>query len=193
MALQNFAEIAFTPRVRTLQEIAGSRASYARMEQNPAPAGIGPREHAFIQARDSFYMASVSETGWPYVQHRGGPAGFLRVIDGTTVGFADFRGNKQYVSTGNLMQDDRVSLILVDYPSQQRLKILGHARVVGPEDSADDRAAVEKLVIPGYPAQVERGFLIDVAALDWNCPQHITPRYTVAEIEAAARAGKDDA
>lgn len=182
MAVQNFAEIAFTPRVRALQEDAGSRASYARMEDNPAPAGLGPREWAFIQERDSFYMASVSETGWPYVQHRGGPAGFLRVLDQTTIGFADFQGNKQYVSTGNLMHDDRVSLILMDYPNRTRLKLLGHVRIVG----AEDPIVLEKLEIPDYRARVERGVLIDIAALDWNCPQHITPRFTVEEIQAAA-------
>lgn len=188
MTVQNFSEIAFTPGVRTLQEEAGSRDSYARMEANPPPAGLGPRETAFVQARDSFYMASVSETGWPYVQHRGGPAGFLRVLDPTTIGFADFQGNKQYVSTGNLLQDDRVSLILMDYANRMRLKVLGHARFVGPEDPV----VLQTLEIPDYRARVERGVLIDIAALDWNCPAHITPRYTVAEIEAAARVGQAD-
>lgn len=182
MTVQTFGELAFTPRVKALQEDAGSRASYARMETGPAPAGLGPREWAFIQERDSFYMASTSETGWPYVQHRGGPAGFLRILDATTIGFADFQGNKQYVSTGNLMHDDRVSLILMDYPNRQRLKLLGHARIVGPEDPV----VLEKLEIPDYRARVERGFLIDIAALDWNCPQHITPRFSVAEIAAAS-------
>ncbi len=189
MTVQNFGEIAFTPGVKTLQEEAGSRESYARMDAAPAPAGLGPRETAFIRARDSFYMASVSETGWPYVQHRGGPAGFLRVLDATTIGFADFRGNKQYVSTGNLLADDRVSLILVDYPNRMRLKVLGHARIIGPEAPA----VLEMLEVPDYRARVERGFVIDIAALDWNCPAHITPRYTVAEIEAATRAGQENA
>tara|TARA_R110002072_G_scaffold9971_1_gene47327 strand:- start:512 stop:1063 length:552 start_codon:yes stop_codon:yes gene_type:complete len=180
MNMQSFADIAFTPTVKALQEDAGSRASYARMEESPA-GSLGPREWAFLAERDSFYMASVSETGWPYVQHRGGPAGFLKVLDGNTVGFADFRGNKQYVSTGNLMNDDRVSLILVDYPNRQRLKLLGHVRLVG----AEEPVVLEKLVRPDYRARVERGFLIDIAALDWNCPQHITPRYTLDEIAAA--------
>lgn len=189
MAIQSFADIAFTPTVKVLQEEAGSRKSYARMEG--AGSNLGPREWAFLAERDSFYMASVSETGWPYVQHRGGPAGFLKVVDGNTIGFADFRGNKQYVSTGNLMNDDRVSLILVDYPNQQRLKLLGHVRIVGPESSPEDQAILEKLELPDYRARVERGFLIDVAALDWNCPQHITPRYTAAEIEAIAAANSE--
>jgi len=188
MTVRNFGEIAFTQGVKTLQEEAGSRASYARMEDAPAPAGLGPRETTFIRARHSFYMASVSETGWPYVQHRGGPAGFQKVLDATTIGFADFRGNKQYVSTGNLLADDRVSLILVDYPNRMRLKILGHARIAGP----DAPAVLEMLEVPDYRARVERGFLIDIAAVDWNCPQHITPRYTVAEIEAVAGTGRED-
>lgn len=181
MAAQTFASIAFTPAVKALQEEAGSRSGYARMEETPA-GSLGPREWAFLAERDSFYMASVGETGWPYVQHRGGPAGFLRVVDGNTIGFADFRGNKQYVSTGNLMKDDRVSLILMDYPNRQRLKLLGHVRFV----DAGDPVTLEKLVLPDYRAKVERGVLIDVAAFDWNCPQHITPRYTAAEIEAIA-------
>jgi predicted pyridoxine 5'-phosphate oxidase superfamily flavin-nucleotide-binding protein len=185
MTIQSFADIAFTPTVKALQEDAGSRASYARMEG--AGGNLGPREWAFLAERDSFYMASVSETGWPYVQHRGGPAGVLKVVDTNTIGFADFQGNKQYVSTGNLMNDDRVSLILVDYPNRQRLKLLGHVRFVDAESSAEDHAILDKLSLPDYRARVERGVLIDVAALDWNCPQHITPRYTVAEIEAVAK------
>lgn len=181
MTIQSFADIAFTPTVKVLQETAGSRASYARMEGGGTD--LGPREWSFIAERDSFYMASVSEMGWPYVQHRGGPAGFLKVPDGNTVGFADFQGNKQYVSTGNLMNDDRVSLILVDYPNRQRLKLLGHARFVG----AEDPVVLEKLALPDYRARVERGVLINIAAFDWNCPQHITPRYTLEEIAAASQ------
>lgn len=183
MTIRSFADIAFTPTVKALQEDAGSRASYARMEG--AGGNLGPREWAFLAERDSFYMASVSETGWPYVQHRGGPAGFLRVLDTDTIGFADFQGNKQYVSTGNLMNDDRVSLILVDYPNQQRLKLLGHVRIIGTDGTPEDCAALEMLELPDYRARVERGFLIDISALDWNCPQHITQRYTLEEIAAA--------
>ena len=176
-----FAELAFTDRVRTLQEQEGSRASYARFEGGEAHHHrLGPAEAAFLAARDSFYLATVSETGWPYVQHRGGPPGFLKVLDERTIGFADFRGNRQYVSLGNLGGDDRVSLILVDYPHRRRLKILGHARAV------EDPATVARLAVEGYPAKVERGLLIEVAAFDWNCPQHLTPRFTEAEIAAAA-------
>lgn len=177
-----FAEIAFTPTVRGVQERMGSRASYARMERGPVVGDVlGPDEAAFIGARDSFYMATVSETGWPYVQHRGGPAGFVRVLDPKTIGFADFRGNRQYVSVGNLMRDDRVSLLFMDYPNRARLKLLGHATLVG----ADRREILERLEVPGYRARVERGFLIRVEAFDWNCPQHITQRFTLAEIEEA--------
>jgi predicted pyridoxine 5'-phosphate oxidase superfamily flavin-nucleotide-binding protein len=175
-----FAELAFTDRVKAIQEQEGSRASYARFEGGEAHHDrLGAAEAAFLEARDSFYLATVSETGWPYVQHRGGPPGFLKVLDEATIGFADFRGNRQYVSLGNLGGADRVSLILVDYPHRRRLKILGHARPV------DDAATLARLTVPGYPAKVERGLLIAVAAFDWNCPQHLTPRFTETEIAAA--------
>ena len=119
-------------------------------------------------------MATVSETGWPYVQHRGGPAGFVRVLDDTTLGLPDFRGNKQYVSVGNLKEDDRVSIIFMDYINKRRLKLLGHVSIIDP----DDTQTLDKLRLPDYRAKVERGFLIRAAAFDWNCPQHITERYT---------------
>jgi predicted pyridoxine 5'-phosphate oxidase superfamily flavin-nucleotide-binding protein len=142
---------------------------------------LGPREAAFIAERDSFYMATVSETGWPYIQHRGGAPGFVRVLDQKTIGFADFRGNRQYVSVGNLETNDRVSMILMDYPNRARLKILGRARLVG----LDEQDILTRLSLPDYRAVVERGFVITIEAFDWNCPQHITPRYTSAEIEKA--------
>jgi uncharacterized protein len=177
-----FAELAFTPAVRAVQEGQGSRASYARLEGGPATnETLGPDEEAFLAARDSFYLATVSETGWPYVQHRGGAPGFVRVLDPGTIGFADFRGNRQYVSVGNLTRDDRVSLLFMDYPSRARLKLLGRATLVGPER----RDVLDRLEVPGYQARVERGFLIRVEAFDWNCPQHITQRFTLAEVEAA--------
>ena len=180
---RHFAEIAFTDRVKAMQEVQGSRAGYARFEGAEEPFdGLGPAEAAFLAARDSFYLATVSETGWPYVQHRGGPPGFVRVLDERTIGFADFRGNRQYVSVGNLAGDDRVALILVDYPRRRRLKVLGHARAVTAED---DPILLRRLEVEGYPAKVERGLIIAVAAFDWNCPQHITPRFTEAEIVAA--------
>ena len=177
-----FAEIAFTPNVKKAQEINGSRRSYARLEQGEVHHDVlGPDEAAFIAERDSFYMATVSETGWPYIQHRGGAPGFVRVLDQETIGFADFRGNRQYISVGNLETNDRVSMILMDYPNRARLKILGRARLVG----LDEQDILTRLSLPDYRAIVERGFVITIEAFDWNCPQHITPRFTSAEIEEA--------
>ena len=177
-----FAELAFTPTVMAVQEHEGSRDSYRRLEGGEAHHDrLGPAEASFIAARDSFYMATVSETGWPYLQHRGGPRGFLKVLDEGTIGFADFRGNRQYVSVGNLLGDDRVALILVDYPNRRRLKILGRARAVTMEDAA----TLGRLDVPGYRAKIERGLVIAVEAFDWNCPQHLTPRFTTEEIAGA--------
>ena len=168
-----FQEIAFTDTVKSVQAQLGSRRGYSRREGGDFDFNdvLGPREAAFIGDRDSFYMASVSETGWPYVQHRGGPAGFVRVLDEKTIGFADFSGNRQYVSVGNLMTDDRVSLFFMDYPNRTRLKLLGRARIVG----SDETAILEKLAPADYKARIERGLVITVEAFDWNCPQHITP------------------
>ncbi|MEQ1784777.1 MAG: pyridoxamine 5'-phosphate oxidase family protein, partial [Hyphomonadaceae bacterium] len=132
-----------------------------------------------IAERDSFYVASVGETGWPYVQHRGGPPGFLKILDAQTIGFADFRGNRQYVSLGNISGDGRVCLFLMDYPNRTRLKLFGNASVTNDPDS------IAKLAMPDYRGRVERGWLIRVEGFDWNCPQHITPRFTEAEIAAA--------
>jgi uncharacterized protein len=171
----------FGPGARALQEAAGSRAAYARMEAGADIDWLTDREVDFITARDSFYMASVSEDGWPYVQHRGGPAGFLKRIAGNRIGFADYRGNKQYLSTANLVADDRVALFLMDYPNRRRLKLIGHAR------SSDDPADIAALTSPDYPAEVERAFVVDVTGFDWNCPQHITPRFTEAEIRQASQ------
>jgi uncharacterized protein len=178
-----FAAIAFTPTVTHVQEQLGSRSNYARMEAGEAMRNhvLGPTEAGFIGERDSFYMASVSETGWPYIQHRGGPKGFVRVLDEKTIGFADYRGNRQYVSVGNLMTNDRVSLFFMDYPNRTRLKVLGRAKLI----DASDTAALERLDVPGYRARIERGLLISVQAFDWNCPQHITQRYTLADVEQA--------
>jgi len=177
-----YHDIAFTDAVKAFQETKGSRAAYAKFEDGPVRGDhIGPYEAAVIAARDSFYMASTSETGWPYLQHRGGPAGFVRVIDTHTLGFADFVGNRQYVSLGNVQGDDRVALFFMDYANRARLKIFGHVCVIDPSDEE----TMAKLAVPGYRARVERGLLIRVAALDWNCPQHITQRFTedqVAEI-----------
>lgn len=177
-----FADIAFTPNVKKAQEDNGSRRSYARLEKGQVHHDmLGPSEAAFIAERDSFYMATVSETGWPYIQHRGGPPGFVRVLDEKTIGFADFRGNRQYVTVGNLQANDRVSMIFMDYPNRARLKILGRVRLVG----LDEQDILSRLSLPDYRAVVERGFVITVEGFDWNCPQHITPRFTPAEIEKA--------
>ena len=175
-----FAEIAFTESVREVQREMGSRAGYASFDSGEDyNTHLSQREADFIAARDSFYMASVSETGWPYVQHRGGPAGFVRVLDAQTLGFADFSGNRQYVSVGNLRRDDRVSLFFMDYPNRTRLKLLGRVRLIGDEELE----LLARLESADYRADVERGFIIHVEAFDWNCPQHITPRYTDADIE----------
>lgn len=172
-----FAEIAFTPGVQSIQSQRGSRERYTRFEQgDDSHFLLTEREQSFIEARDHFYMASVNEDGWPYVQHRGGPVGFLRLLDERTIGFADFRGNRQYVSVGNIQSDNRVSLILMDYAERRRLKILGRASVSTNTD------IIRRLERPDYQATVEQAFLIGVEAYDWNCPQHITPRYSEAEI-----------
>lgn len=177
-----FAGIAFTPAVKQAQQRYGSREQNARVEARGAPQDqLGPHEAAFIAERDSFFMATVSETGWPYIQHRGGPKGFLKVLDPQTLGFADYRGNRQYVSVGNLAGDDRVALILMDYVNGQRLKLFGRATTV---DATEDRI-LERLRDSSYRARVERGVLIRIEAFDWNCPLHITPRFTREEIEAA--------
>lgn len=176
-----FAEIAFTPSVKAAQERYGSRSINTRFEQADNPrAEISELEAEFIGLRDSFYQATVSESGWPYVQHRGGPVGFLKVLDEKTIGFADFRGNVQYVSVGNLTANNRISLILMDYANRRRLKIWGTVRIVHEDEEPE---LIAQLEMSDYRARVERGILIDVEALDWNCPQHITPRYTKAEVE----------
>jgi predicted pyridoxine 5'-phosphate oxidase superfamily flavin-nucleotide-binding protein len=184
---RSFPELAFTPLVKQQQELHNSRRQYARMEQAMATStnALGPNEQAFISLRDSFYMASVSETGWPYIQHRGGPAGFVHVINPTLIGFADLRGNKQYISLGNLQHDNRVALFFMDYPNQTRLKILGRVEVH--ETDAAAPALFESLRSADPSAvplkDIERAMLIRVEAFDWNCPQHITPRYTLEELE----------
>lgn len=183
---RNYIHTIFTDAARAMQERQGSRAAYARMEEGAdgTPDPVGEREAAFIAARDSFYMASVTAGGWPYMQHRGGPAGFLRPLGGNRIGFADYRGNRQYISAANLGGDDRVALFLMDYPNKERLKLLGHAQIV---ELADDPALVTSLMPAGYRATPERAFLIDVIGWEWNCSQHITPRFTEDQISAAVR------
>ena len=172
-----FLNLAVTNSVRQAQEhYYGSSEPPAG---GPRPAVLTEEEIAYIQARDSFYMATVNESGWPYIQHRG-RTGFLRVLDPLTLAFADYRGNRQMLSTGNLSANDRVALFLMDYPQRTRLKILGHARV---EDARQHPELVERLAEPGVCQAVERIFIIKVAAFDWNCPKYITPRYAIAEVE----------
>ena len=180
-----FGSFVFTPVIKALQERYGSRKQFARRETSGyAQDGLGPLETEFLAECDSFYMASTGQTGWPYVQHRGGPKGFLKAIDAHTVGFADFRGNGQYISTGNVMTDARVALILVDYPRQARLKIIGHVKIL---EGAAATEWIGKLKDPDYEAVVDRVFIVHVDAFDWNCQQHITPRFTEEQIRGALR------
>lgn len=177
-----FLDIATTPSVHAAQVAHGSAGLYEKVGANRTFDRFGPAEEAFIAARDSFYLASVSETGWPYVQHRGGPPGFVKILDDSTLGFADFRGNRQYISLGNTAVNDRVALILMDYPARRRLKL--YARIEA-RDLAADAALAEKLALPDYRGIAERAFLLHLEAFDWNCPQHITPRFTESEVAAA--------
>jgi hypothetical protein len=144
---------------------------------------LGPAEAEFIAERDSFYLASISETGWPYVQHRGGPRGFLRVVNETTLAFADYRGNRQLLTTGNVSVNDRVALFLMDYPNRARLKILGHARV---EDARAHPELVAQLADSTMQPAVERLVFIEIVSFDWNCPKYITPRYSIEKVEELA-------
>jgi predicted pyridoxine 5'-phosphate oxidase superfamily flavin-nucleotide-binding protein len=179
----NFGSLVFTPVIQGLQEQHGSRRQYAKLEKSGAsPVRLGQHESEFIAERDSFYLVSVGETGWPYIQHRGGPMGFLKVIDKRTIAFADFSGNKQFISTGNLMTDNRMALILVDYPRQARLKILGRAEIFTSEQAKE---WIERVRDPGYKAVIERVCVIRVEAFDWNCPQYIIPRFTAEQIQTA--------
>ena len=180
---QAFSDIAFTPAVRAMQTRMGSRKNYAQLDESEDRRDqLGETEAEFIAAQDSFYQATVSETGWPYVQFRGGPIGFLKVLDSKTIGYADFRGNVQYISVGNFLNNDRVSIILMDYRNQRRLKILGRVQIIGLEE---DAALIARLESQNYRARVERGVLITVEGYDWNCPQHITPRFTESEVYVA--------
>ncbi|MDM5179225.1 2Fe-2S iron-sulfur cluster-binding protein [Massilia sp. DJPM01] len=175
-----FSDITFTPTVRAMQTRMGSRAQYAGFDTSSDPHNrLRAQEVAFITSRDHFYQATVSETGWPYVQHRGGPAGFLKVLDERTIGFADFSGNVQYISVGNLQTDDRISMILMDYAEQVRLKLIGRVRLVDVDENPELVARVRD---PGYSGRVERAFIIHIEGYDWNCPQHITARFTQDEI-----------
>ncbi|MCU4178883.1 pyridoxamine 5'-phosphate oxidase family protein [Bosea sp. BH3] len=177
-----FLDIATTDSVRAVQAEMGADGIWREFSGQREFDSFTPAEMGFIAERDSFFMASASETGWPYVQHRGGPAGFLKVLDEKTLAFADYRGNRQYISVGNLRADDRVALILMDYAGRARLKIYAHVEAV-PLDS--DPALAERVLDPGYRAKPERILKLRLAAFDWNCPQHIVPRFTEAEIATA--------
>jgi predicted pyridoxine 5'-phosphate oxidase superfamily flavin-nucleotide-binding protein len=163
------SDVAFTPAVKAIQASKGSRQAYARMEQRGGWATKVTHDLAdFIHDQNSFFLATASADGQPYIQHRGGPPGFLRVIDETTLGFADFRGNKQFISLGNLAENPKVHLFLIEYETRRRVKIWGEARVV-----EDDPALVHALTVPGYDAKPERAIVIHITAWDENCPQHI--------------------
>lgn len=175
-----FADITFTDSVKAAQETYGSRQQNAHLQDSWGPNDkLTGKEMGFIEQRDSFYLATVNEEGWPYVQHRGGPAGFLKVIDERVLAYADFRGNKQLISAGNLTTNNRCSLILMDYANRRRLKILGHMRM--DSNTASDISQATEQGLTNYQATVERTVTIEVVAFDWNCPQHITPRYTENE------------
>jgi predicted pyridoxine 5'-phosphate oxidase superfamily flavin-nucleotide-binding protein len=175
---EGFKQIVLTPSVLAAQEhYYGRRAGIT-----PAPERdpLTDEEREFIAARDSFYMATVTESGWPYMQHRGGKPGFLRVLGPSTLAFADYKGNRQMLSTGNLIANDRVALFLMDYPRRERLKILGRASV---KDARPNPELLGQVVDEEHRPLVERVFVIEVVSFDWNCPQHITPRYTAEEVQ----------
>jgi len=177
---KNFAEIAFTEAVKKLQEKHGSRNSYERMEKFNVVDGLTSNETTFIQNGDSFYLASIGVKKFPYIQHRGGPKGFLKVLDSKRLGFIDFTGNKQYVSVGNMATNNNVSLIMIDYPTKTRLKIFAKAEVVELEGNPE---LYNVLDLKDYKFRPERMMVFHIEAYDWNCPQHIIPRYTVEEIQ----------
>src|SRR5271169_2646600 len=177
-----FLDIASTPGVRAAQEANGSGEYWTNFDGDRAFDRFTPAEAAFIAERDSLYMATVSESGWPYVQHRGGPPGFIRILDDKTLAIPDFRGNRQYISTGNLTANDRAALILMDYPHRRRLKLYAHIEA---RDLSADPELAAKLTLPDYRAKLERGLIIHLVAFDWNCPQHIVPRFSEAELAPA--------
>ena len=179
-----FMDIASTPSVRAAQASMGADHLWQDFKGHREFDRFTENEAAFIAERDSFYLATVSETGWPYVQHRGGPRGFLKVVDDRTLAFADYRGNRQYISTGNLAVNQRASLFLMDYAHRARLKLYAHIEAVALDA---DPALTELVTVPGYKAKLERIFRVRLEAFDWNCPQHITPRFTEEEVTEAVR------
>lgn len=177
-----FLDIAITPSVKAVQKRMGSDRVWQDFKGHRTFDRFTADEEAFIFARNSFYIASVSETGWPYIQHRGGPSGFLKMIDPQTLAFADFRGNRQFITTGNLAANNRVCLFLMDYQRRSRLKIYARVEALGLDD---DPALTALVTAPEYKAKLERIFRLRLEAFDWNCPQHIMPRFTEAEISQA--------
>ena len=176
-----FAKTMFSDPAKQLQERFGSRAAYTRMANSGmGEQELGLNEAEFIAARDSFYISTVTPDGWPYVQHRGGLPGFLRVVDERTLAFADYSGNKQYITAGNLAVNDRFALFLMDYPNRTRFKVIGHAKLIEP---GTDLALEAQVRDPRERSRIERTFLLNVVGFDWNCNQHITPRYSREEIE----------
>lgn len=176
-----FHDLTFTSSVKELQEKYGSRSSYARSEGgDPNFHGMGDAERGFIGQRESFYMATVNNDGQPYIQFRGGAEGFLKVLDDKTLGFADFRGNMQFISIGNLRENSKAALFLMDYPNQARLKMLVDVEV---KEAAEDPELMKKLTVEGYKAKNERAMILHVEAFDWNCQQHIPQRFTVEEVK----------
>ena len=177
-----FLDVAVTPSVRAVQARMGADRIWQNFKGHREFDRFTENEAAFIADRDSFYLATVSETGWPYVQHRGGPRGFLKLVDDHTLAFADYRGNRQYISTGNLAADDRACLFLMDYPHRARLKIYAHVETLALDDDPDLTALV---TMPDYRAKLERIFRLRLETFDWNCQQHITPRFTAEQIQKA--------
>jgi uncharacterized protein len=183
-----FLDIAVTPSVRAVQAKMGANRIWQNFKGHREFNRFTENESAFIAERDSFYMATVSETGWPYVQHRGGPRGFLKLVDDHTLAFADYRGNRQYISIGNLAADDRACLFLMDYPHRVRLKIYAHVETLTLDA---DPALTELVTVPDDKANLERIFRLRLETFDWNCQQHITPRFTEREISEAVRPLRD--
>lgn len=185
---RNFAEIAFTDAVKAIQEKHGSRRSYERLEKNQVVNGLSENEIMFIADRDSFYLASIGVNGFPYIQHQGGPKGFLKVLDSKRIGFIDFSGNKQYISVGNFETNPNVALIMLDYPAKARLKLFAKVEIIELKNNPELYSVLD---LNDYDFKPERMILFNIEAYDWNCPQHITPRYTIEDIEVAFKSQRD--
>ena len=175
---QRFFDLIFTPSVKQAQEENGSRAAFSGTAADKSDV-LGQMEQAFISRRNSFYLSTTSASGWPYMQHRGGPTGFVKILGPNAIGIADYRGNRQYVSLGNLKDDPRAALFFMDYANQHRLKILARVKVITIDEHPD---FIAKLSDEEYKAKIERGFIFEIEAFDWNCQQHITPRFTQVEL-----------